>query len=143
MQGQLNTPLSVIKGYFSNLLDNAVHYTRKGKITVYYELLDNNYLKVNIKDIGAGINETDKQKLFQKFSRGQHATDLRPDGSGLGLFIAKKIVEGNFGQLAYLSDGKDRGSTFSFTVPLYKNQQLDKTKEKSVSRKKIMIFNQV
>lgn len=122
-------------------LDNAVYYTREGKVTVYYELLNNNYLQVNIKDTGAGIAEADKQKLFQKFSRGDKATDLHPDGSGLGLFIAKKIVEGNFGQLSYFSQGQGQGSTFSFTMPIYKNQQVNITKEKPVSREKIVIFN--
>lgn len=124
----------------SNLLDNAVHYTRQGKITVYYELL-NDYLQINIKDTGAGITNEDKNKLFQKFSRGQHATDLRPDGSGLGLFIAKKIVEGNFGRMSYLSGGENQGSVFSFTMPIYKNQQPEKIKAKAASREKIIIFD--
>ncbi len=125
----------------SNLLDNAVYYTRKGGVTVYYELLDDNYLKINVKDTGVGISEEDKKKIFQKFSRGDNATDLRPDGSGLGLFIAKKIVEGNDGEMTYFSEGKDKGSTFSFTLPIYKNQKIVPGEEKPVTReKKIVIF---
>ncbi|MBI2458989.1 MAG: GAF domain-containing protein [Parcubacteria group bacterium] len=127
----------------SNLLDNAVYYTRQGKVTLYYELLDDNYLQVNVKDTGVGISEEDKKKLFQKFSRGNNATDLRPDGSGLGLFIAKKIVEGNWGELAGISQGQDKGATFSFTLPIYKNQQPDASQEKPVSRKKIVRFKKV
>ena len=127
----------------SNLLDNAVYYTRKGRVTVYYELLDGNYLKVNVKDTGVGISEADKKKLFQKFSRGDNATDLRPDGSGLGLFIAKKIVEGNFGEITCISEGKDKGSTFGFTLPIYKDQQPDASQGKPISRKKIVRFKKV
>ncbi|MFA6534311.1 MAG: HAMP domain-containing sensor histidine kinase [Patescibacteria group bacterium] len=126
----------------SNLLDNAIYYTRQGKVTVDFELLGKDYLKVNVKDTGVGISPADKKKLFQKFSRGESATDLRPDGSGLGLFIAKKIVEGNDGEIACASAGAGKGSTFSFTVPIYKNQKLTRSAEKSANREqKIVIFD--
>jgi len=126
----------------SNLLDNAVYYTEKGGVTVSYELTgeDKEFLQINIKDTGAGISEEDKQKLFQKFSRGKHASGLRPDGSGLGLYIAKKIVESGGGKIWVESAGVGKGSTFSFTVPVYKNQQPE-NKEKRISRdNKIEIF---
>lgn len=127
----------------SNLLDNAVYYTRKGSVTIFYEMVGKDYLKISVKDTGVGISEEGKKKLFQKFSRGQNATDLRPDGSGLGLFIAKKIVEGNNGEISCFSEGINKGSTFSFTLPIYKNQQTTKGQEKPVSReKKIVIFDQ-
>lgn len=127
----------------SNLLDNAVYYTRKGAVTLSYEMAGKDYLKINIKDTGVGISEEGKKKLFQKFSRGQNATDLRPDGSGLGLFIAKKIVEGNNGEISCFSEGIGKGSTFSFTIPIYKNQQTAIGQEKPVTReKKIVIFDQ-
>lgn len=126
----------------SNILDNAIYYTRQGSVMVYYELLDDN-LKINVKDTGVGISKEDKKKIFQKFSRGDNATDLRPDGSGLGLFIAKKIVEGNDGKMTYFSEGKDKGSTFSFAVPIYKNQKIAPGEEKPVTRgKKIVIFGE-
>jgi len=127
----------------SNLLDNAVYYTRKGAVTLSYEMTGKDYLKINIKDTGVGISEEGKKKLFQKFSRGQNATDLRPDGSGLGLFIAKKIVEGNNGEISCFSEGIGKGSAFSFTLPVYKNQQTATGQEKPVTReKKIVIFDQ-
>lgn len=107
----------------SNLLDNAVFYTPKGSITVSYELAGKGYLKVNIKDTGAGISQENKKRLFEKFSRGQGATELHPDGSGLGLYIARKIVEGNDGIMTHFSAGQDQGSTFSFTIPIYADQK--------------------
>jgi len=107
----------------SNLLDNAIYYTREGSVTVAYELLGKTALKVNIADTGTGISSADKRRLFQKFSRGVASTNLHPDGSGLGLYIAKKIVEGNNGELTYNSDGPGKGSTFSFTLPIYSNQK--------------------
>ena len=126
----------------SNLLDNAVYYTEKGGVEISYELTgqDKEFLQVNIKDTGAGISEEDKQKLFQKFSRGKHASGLRPDGSGLGLYIAKKIVESGGGKIWVESAEAGKGSTFSFTVLIYKNQQPE-NKEKIISREnKIEIF---
>ena len=107
----------------SNLLDNAVYYTREGSVTVSYELQGNNLLKVNVKDTGTGISDEDKKRLFQKFSRGVKSTNLHPDGSGLGLYIAKKIIEGNDGELTCFSEGVDKGAIFSFTVPIYTNQK--------------------
>jgi len=124
----------------SNLLDNGIHYTRKGSVILSYELAGDDFLKINVKDTGVGIFGEDKKKIFKKFSRGDKATDLRPDGSGLGLFIAKKIVEGNGGEMTYYSEGENKGTTFSFTLPIYKDQQIETGKEKAISRKKIVMF---
>jgi|SRR3989339_166871 len=125
----------------SNLLDNAIYYTEKGGVTANYELVSGNCLKINITDTGAGISAEDKKILFQKFSRGRGASSLRPDGSGLGLYIAKKIVEGNNGEMTCVSKGAGKGSTFSFTVPIYQNQQPNSASAESIAKKdKIVIF---
>lgn len=125
----------------SNLLDNAIYYTREGKITVFYGLIDD-YLEINIKDTGLGLSKKDKERIFQKFSRGENATDLRPDGSGLGLFIAKKIVESNDGEMSYFSQGRNQGSIFSFTLPIYKNQKRESGEKRESREKKIVIFGE-
>jgi signal transduction histidine kinase len=107
----------------SNLLDNAVSYTEKGGVTISYELVDDkNSLKINITDTGHGLSEEDKTGLFNKFSRGTGAKDLKPNGSGLGLYIAKKFTESNHGTLTFSSDGMGKGSTFSVILPVYINQ---------------------
>jgi signal transduction histidine kinase len=124
----------------SNLLDNAVFYTYKGGVTVYYEL-ENDFLKINVKDTGAGISENDRSKIFQKFTRGSGALGMNPNGSGLGLYIAKKVVEGNGGTMSFYSEGENKGTIFSFTVPVYKNQQGDNASEAPVKQNKIEIFN--
>jgi len=135
--------LKKIAHVISNLLDNAVFYTEHGSVTVSYELVDNSYVKVNVKDTGWGISKEDKKKLFKKFSRGSDASGLHPDGSGLGLYIARKIVEGNSGEMTYSSEGRGKGSTFSFTLPIYKNQKREKGDEDTVSREKnIVIFDE-
>lgn len=105
----------------SNLLDNAVFYTEKGSVTVSYEKSPK-VLKIKITDTGMGIVPQNKEKLFQKFSRGQGAVTMKPDGSGLGLFIARKIIEGNDGQIGAESKGEGKGSTFYFTIPIFTKQ---------------------
>jgi len=125
----------------SNLLDNAIYYTEQGDVTVSYELAGGKYFKINVTDTGAGISAEDKKILFQKFSRGRGASSLRPDGSGLGLYISKKIVEGNNGEMTCTSKGAGKGSTFSFTVPIYQNQQsIDASAEPVVKKDKIVVF---
>jgi signal transduction histidine kinase len=132
--------LQKITHVISNLLDNAVYYTYKGKVTAYYEL-ENDFLKINVKDTGSGISENDRNKIFQKFSRGSSALGMNPNGSGLGLYIAKKVVEGNGGTMSFYSEGEGKGTTFSFTVPIFNKQQEGNTGELSAKQNKIEIFN--
>ncbi|MCK9393678.1 MAG: ATP-binding protein [Candidatus Paceibacterota bacterium] len=103
----------------SNLIENAISYTDKGSIELSYGL-KKDFLIINIKDTGCGISKSDKEKLFEKFSRGNRAPNIHPDGSGLGLYISKKIIEGNGGEIYYKSNGENKGTTFSFTIPIYK-----------------------
>ncbi len=101
-----------------NLLDNAVSYTPQGSITVSYTLSENGaYLKVSVKDTGIGFSKEDYEKLTKKFYRTKKALLRRPDGSGLGLYICKSLVESNQGTFSYESAGEGKGSVFSFTLP--------------------------
>ncbi len=103
-----------------NLLDNAIDYTDKGIITVGYQIIDKDYLKISIKDMGIGFSEKDKERFGEKFYRTEQAVLSRPNGSGLGIYICRNIVESNGGKLFYESEGKNKGSTFSFTLPIAK-----------------------
>jgi signal transduction histidine kinase len=125
----------------SNLLDNAVFYTNKGSVTVTYSMPNTNHLLVSVIDTGAGISDEDKKSMFQKFVRGKGATQLHPDGSGLGLYIAKKIIEGNNGEINVISQGLNKGSVFSFTLPIYKNQATDQ-KPYTSRDQKVIIFKE-
>lgn len=104
----------------SNLLDNAIFYTIKGSITIIYELEKDGYLKISIKDTGVGFIEEDKEKMSQKFFRSKKAISMHTDGSGLGLYISKKLIEENEGKMAFSSEGINKGSIFSLTIPVYK-----------------------
>ena len=102
-----------------NLVDNAIKYTEKGEIVVTAAREDGN-IKFSVKDTGVGISPKDARELFGKFQRGTGIARIQPDGSGLGLFIAKSVVEGHQGRIWAESKGKGKGSTFYFTLPINK-----------------------
>ena len=106
-----------MRAVFQNLLDNSIKYTMEnGKIELDVEKKDN-FLLISISDDGIGIPEAEQKKIFDRFFRAGNAVKLQTDGSGLGLYIAKEIVEKNGGKIWFQSlEGK--GSTFCFTVPL-------------------------
>lgn len=99
-----------IRQVFMNIIDNACKYTRKGGVDVDIKK-DNKYLKIIIKDTGIGASKSDQEKIFQKFTRGKRASVENASGSGLGLFIAKRIVNEHNGRIEFFSEGADQGST--------------------------------
>ena len=100
-----------------NILDNAIKYTRKGgTITVTGKKVDGRIV-LRITDTGIGITTADAAHLFEKFYRGKDASLAAPDGSGLGLYIAKTIVEGHGGTLRIESAGSGRGTTVTISLP--------------------------
>ncbi|MEK9194363.1 MAG: ATP-binding protein, partial [Patescibacteria group bacterium] len=102
-----------------NLVDNALRYNSKGgNVTVDVEALkDKPFVRVGVKDTGVGIPKEGLQKLFTKFYRGENVLEIEPNGSGLGLYIAKNIVERHGGEIG-VESVLGRGSTFWFTLPL-------------------------
>lgn len=113
----LNVDQDKIKDVVLNLVDNAIKYTEKGGITVSIEKRDNAVL-TSVKDTGVGIKPEEAEKLFAKFVRGSGISRLSPDGSGLGLFIARKIVDAHGGKIWAESKGEGKGSAFRFELPV-------------------------
>lgn len=100
-----------------NFLDNAIRYT-KGKGEIEIKLFQKNQsLHFEIKDEGVGIPKDDQKFIFQKFFRSENAIRQQTQGSGLGLFIAKSIVERFGGQIGFESE-ENKGTTFWFTIPI-------------------------
>jgi two-component system, OmpR family, phosphate regulon sensor histidine kinase PhoR len=103
---------AMIDRVIANLLDNAITYTdREGTLTVRLSKADNEIL-VSVTDMGRGIPEDKLPYIFDAFYR----VSREIKGSGLGLFIAKTIVEGHGGRI-WAESTPGRGSTFSFTLP--------------------------
>jgi signal transduction histidine kinase len=102
-----------------NLLDNAFKYTpSNGIVSVVVDIVGNELLFA-IKDSGPGILESEKDSIFKKFFRGSNVLKLETEGNGLGLFVAKKIIEAHKGRIWFESK-EGEGSTFYFTLPLNK-----------------------
>ena len=100
-----------------NLTDNAIKYTAKGKVKISLSQ-EQNRIIIRIADSGIGIPQADQKKMFDKFSRAKNAVNMYTDGSGLGLFIVKKIVEAHQGgQISFTSE-ENKGTTFVVTLPI-------------------------
>ena len=100
-----------------NLIDNSIKYTEKGWVNIRVSR-SKSLVTLEVKDSGIGIDPNEIVKLFQKFSRSEAVTRIHTGGSGLGLFIAKKIIEAHGGRIWAESEGKDKGSMFTFTLPI-------------------------
>ncbi len=103
-----------------NFLDNAMKYTKKGKVVLDVKLLDSK-VKISVTDSGVGIPEDQQERLFNKFFRAANVMRMETEGSGLGLFIAKNIVEAHGGEVGFTSK-EGEGSTFFFTLPVGKSE---------------------
>jgi signal transduction histidine kinase len=106
-----------------NLIDNAVKYTVTGGVTVQLMQTDET-LQLAVKDTGIGVDPAEKAKLFEKFFRTQGANELTREGSGLGIYVVKKIVESHGGKIWFESEGVGRGTTFYVTFPIPKGKIL-------------------
>ncbi|OGJ00106.1 hypothetical protein A3I90_01160 [Candidatus Nomurabacteria bacterium RIFCSPLOWO2_02_FULL_41_9] len=109
-----------MRAVVQNLLENAIKYTIDGgKIEIDIKR-DAGYLQVSIADNGIGIPKDQQKNVFEKFFRASNAIKRETDGSGLGLFISKTIVEKNNGKIWFESE-EGKGTTFYFTIPLEDN----------------------
>jgi signal transduction histidine kinase len=118
---QLLLDSTKIRQVIMNFIDNAIYYTPKGSITI--ELThDRRYAYFTVRDEGLGVPEKEQEHLFTKFFRASNAKSARPDGTGLGLFMAKKVVTAQGGHILFESR-EGQGSTFGFKFPL-KHQKL-------------------
>ncbi|MEK7465549.1 MAG: HAMP domain-containing sensor histidine kinase [Patescibacteria group bacterium] len=110
-----------LSSVFLNLLDNAIRYNVKnGRVVIAVDrLMDKPFVKISVEDTGIGVPSEEIGELFTKLHRGSNAAVAEPNGSGLGLYIAKNIVEQHGGSIGFEST-LNRGSTFWFTLPLKK-----------------------
>lgn len=108
---KVNGDMEKIRQVILNFIDNSIKYTKEGSINV---LLSKNEktIRLSIKDTGMGMTLEIKAKLFQKFARAEGGK-MNAGGSGLGLYLAKKIIEeGHNGKVGVDSEGMNKGSTF-------------------------------
>ncbi len=119
-----------------NVLDNAIRYTNKGGITLRHEENKGRCLII-IKDTGAGMTKKETSNLFSSFSRGSAGINLWREGTGLGLYVAKKFMELHKGKIWAESKGKGKGSTFYIELPLthrHSEERFDKLSVNSATK---------
>ena len=101
-----------IKQVISNLIDNSIKYTPHGGICVSLHRTENDKINISIKDTGVGIDAAVIPRLFERFTRAPDASKTNITGTGLGLFVAKKMIEAHRGKIWAESAGKEKGSVF-------------------------------
>ncbi len=104
-----------------NIVDNAVKYTPDfGEINIGFEL-NKEFLKVKVKDSGVGIPKVDQERLFSKFFRSSNVVKMQTEGSGLGLYIVRNIIEKHGGKIGIISE-EGEGTEVFFELPLNKKE---------------------
>lgn len=105
-----------LRGLFQNLIENAVKYTPTGGTVQISSTEEDTCISITIKDSGIGIPDDQKDQIFTKFFRAPNALKTQTVGSGLGLFIAKEIVERHGGKIWFESKINE-GTTFFVNLP--------------------------
>ncbi len=106
----------LVKIIFQNLISNALKYTpKKGTIDILVEPQDKNIV-IKVSDTGVGIPKSQKSKIFTKLFRADNAREIEPDGTGLGLYIVKAIVDDAHGEIWFESE-VNKGTSFFITLP--------------------------
>lgn len=119
---------NLIRIVLQNLISNAVKYTReKGKVWVAIDK-DKEDVVITVKDNGLGIPEAQKDKIFTKLFRADNVKKTAIEGTGLGLYIVKSIIEHAGGTVSFTSQ-ENKGTTFTVTFPLKGMEKKEGTRE--------------
>lgn len=126
-----------IRNVIMNLLDNAIKYTEIGgiSINVSQEGTSSDSVTIYMKDSGIGIGKDETENIFERFRRAEGGERVNATGTGLGLYIAKRIIEDHGGKITAESEGRGKGSTFIIQLPSYRDEG---EQEKSTNRKSVV-----
>jgi signal transduction histidine kinase len=114
------TDESFLKHVFQNVTDNAIKYSKEGGSMTVDLGKEKDFFICKITDSGIGIPEDQKDRLFEKFFRAKNAVDAHAYGTGLGLFITRKIVEAHPGGKIWFDSIVNKGTTFYIKLPIAK-----------------------
>ena len=114
-----------IRQVLTNLIGNAIKFTEHGEVSLGVMLLPESphLLRFEIRDTGIGISEANQSRLFKSFSQAESSISRRFGGTGLGLFISKKLVDLMGGTIG-VDSVENQGTCFWFTLPLKQSEAL-------------------
>ena len=108
-----------VRQVIMNFIDNAIYYSHEGTEIAVELSIEDGQAVLRVKDTGIGVPKDEQQHLFSKFFRATNARKQRPDGTGVGLFLAKKVIAAHGGTMTFESE-EGKGSTFGFRLPIKK-----------------------
>lgn len=115
-----------------NLIENAIQYSPRTGGVVEVELQQKDESIVfTVKDNGIGVPKDQQAKLFNKMFRASNAKEIRPDGTGLGLFLVKRVIEDQGGKIIFESKPA-KGSLFGFSIPINNSIKVDEQAKKQL-----------
>jgi len=117
---KINGDINKIRQVLSNIIDNAIKYTKEGRVKISTKREDDKII-VSVEDTGIGIKKEKMTEIFNKFARSEEAIKVNVVGTGLGLFVAKIMVESQDGNIWAQSEGIGKGSTFYISLPIAKD----------------------
>lgn len=106
-----------LKQVIENLIDNALKYTMSGGIEVMVRKPEQKKVRIEVRDTGVGIAPETLPNLFKKFSRASDASRANLKGTGLGLYVARQLLEAQGGSIRAESEGEGKGATFIVELP--------------------------
>ena len=110
-----------VKEILQNFITNALKYTSKGQITICAKQIKDG-IEFQVSDTGIGISKSDQDKIFQKFYRSEDYRTRETKGTGLGLYVTKKLADLINAKIT-LDSELNKGSTFKISIPNIKKLQ--------------------
>lgn len=115
--GTVRVDKDALRNALFNLIDNAIKYTDKGEVSVSVHVSDS-LLIAEVRDTGFGMTSEELRDLFKKFHRGDVGRSHAMDGTGLGLYVVRRLIEAAGGRISAASEGTGKGSVFTVTLPI-------------------------
>ncbi len=114
----ISADTQIVKNVFHNLLSNAVKYAYPGGKIEIEMTRDSEDVFLRVEDNGCGIPIEDQGKIFNKLFRTENAMRMDPKGNGLGLYVARELLNHAGGKIWFRSAGANKGAVFYVTIPL-------------------------